>query len=370
MQPLGGGINAGKFTSQGEKMSIRHKNQVSLIIASIIITALLLSACAAPQAAPPAPAQPEQPAGAAEEPTAEPVKELAPIRYGGQLYPEEFLLKGQDFWSEYGLPVEHTLFSSGGENNQALISGAIDVNIGSDSKSVGLFGAMGDQIVIIAASQRGDRYSTMIKKDSGIASWYDMVGQKVGIRLGTGAEQVVRRYFEKVGDLKWEDFEWVDLKVEDMAAALADGAIASFTAWEPTPAIAEATTDAVVMMSYGDIALTPVLIHTTADFAAAHRDELVAFLRAHLDKLALIQKDVDEAARIAAEAASAQGTEVSAEVFKAIFLRVNFSLEVDNEVIASLKDTAQFLMDAGEIDTIPEFYVDTSFLEEAKKLNQ
>ena len=84
----------------------------------------------------------------------------------------------------------------------------------------------------------------------------------------------------------------------------------------------------------------------------------------------MIQNDVDEASRLAAEAASAQGSEVSAEVFKAIFKRVDFSLDVDDEVVASLKDTAQFLLDEGVIDTIPEFYVDTSFLEEAKKLNQ
>ncbi|HUV15322.1 MAG TPA: NrtA/SsuA/CpmA family ABC transporter substrate-binding protein [Pelolinea sp.] len=331
-------------------MSIRRNKFLFFMLALMLISALTLTACGGN--------------------AAEPDVALSTVRYGGQLYPEEFLLKGQDFFSKYELTVEHTLFSSGGENNQALISGAIDANIGSDSKSVGLFGAMGDKVVIIAASQRGDRYSTMIQKDSGITSWYDMKGEKVGIRLGTGAEQVVRRYFEQVGDLKWEDFEWVDLKVEDMAAALADGVISSFTAWEPTPAIAEATTDAVVMMSYGDIALTPVLIHTTKEFAESHKEELVAFLRGHLDKVAMIQNEVDEAARVAAEAASAQGTEVSAEVFKAIFQRVNFSLDVDDEVMAALKDTAKFLMDIGEIDTIPEFYVDTSFLEQAKKLNK
>lgn len=351
-------------------MSNQRKNQISLLLTAISLIALLFTACASPSQQPmeaPAAAEEEE---VTEAPEAEPVKPLEPVRYGGQLYPEEFLLKGNDFWSKYELTVEHTLFSSGGENNQALISGAVDLNIGSDSKSVGLFGAMGDKVVIIAASQRGDRYSTMILKDSGITSWYGMKGKVVGIRLGTGAEQVVRRYFEKVGDLKWEDFEWVDLKVEDMAAALADGAIVSFTAWEPTPAIAEATTDAIVMMSYGDIALTPVLIHTTKAFAESHRNELVAFLRAHLDKVKMIQDNVDEAARIAAEAASAQGTEVSAEVFKAIFQRVNFSLDVDDEVIAALNDTASFLKDIGEIDTIPEFYVDISFLDEAKKLNQ
>ncbi len=328
---------------------MKFRKKTTLLLTLLAASALVLSACAAEAAS---------------------EGEMAVIRYGGQLYPEEYLLRGADFWSQYGLTVEHTLFSSGSENNQALISGAIDANIGSDSKSVGLFNAMGDKIVIIAASQRGDRYSTMISADSDISSWYDMVGEKVGIRLGTGAEQVVRRYFDEVGDLKWEDFEWINLKVEDMAAALADGSIASFTAWEPTPAIAQATTNAEVMMSYGDIALTPVVIHTTVEFAETHRDELVAFLRGHIDKLNLIQSDVNEAARIAAEAASAQGADVSPDVFKTIFERVDFSLEVDEDVIASLKDTAQFLKNAEAVDTIPEFYVDTSFLEEAMKLSE
>lgn len=319
----------------------------NLIVSALVISLLALTAC-----------------GTSSDASA---SELETVRYGGQLYPEEYLLKGQDFWSEYGLNVEHTLFSSGTENNQALISGNIDVNIGSDSKSVALFSAMGEDVVIIAAAQRGDRYSTMIHKDSGITSWYDMVGETVGIRLGTGAEQVVRRYFNAVGDLAWEDFNWVDLKVEDMAAALADGSIASFTAWEPTPAIAEATGDAIVMMSYGEYALTPVLLHTTVEYAESHREELVAFLKGHLDKLALIESDPDEAASIAAEAASAAGSDVSADVFKAIFNRVNFSLEVDDAVISSLNDTAQFLFDQGKVDTIPEFKVDTSFLEEAKQ---
>jgi ABC-type nitrate/sulfonate/bicarbonate transport system substrate-binding protein len=298
-------------------------------------------------------------------------KDIGVIRYAGQYYPEEFLLKGKpEMWSEYDLHVEHTLFSSGAEGNQALIAGAVDINIGSDSKSVELFNAMPDQVIIIAVSQRGDRYSTMVRPDSNYTSWYDLKGKTVGIRLGTGAEQVVRRYFQEAGDLKWEDFEWVNLKIEDMTAALKDKSIEAFTAWEPTPAIAEDQGVAVVMMSYGDIALTPVLIHTTKDFASSHHDELVAFLQAHLDKVDMIQTNMDEASQIAASAASASGSEVSAEAFKRIFERVDFSLTIDESVIASLQDTAQFLLDVGSVDKIPEFSVDSSFLTEAMALHQ
>lgn len=331
-------------------MDKKHRYLQNISFTVLIILVMLLSAC-----------------GGKSTPT---VDELASIRYGGQLYPEEFLLKGDDFFSKHGLRVEHTLFSSGGDNNQALISGAIDISIGSDSRSVALFDAMGDDVIIIATSQSGDRYSTMVDPASEITSWYDMVGQKSGIRLGTGAELVVRSYLESTGDLRWEDFEWVDLRLEDMPEALANGVITSFTAWEPTPALAEATTGAVVMMSYGNTSLSPVFIHTTTSYAANHKVELVAFLRGHLDKLEMIQNDVDEAARIAAKAAADEGIEISAKVFRTVFQRVDFTLDVNNEVLDSLNDTARYLMKIGEIEKIPEFYVDTSFLEEAKKLNQ
>ena len=329
------------------------KKHVYILLFSLmllIISATLLSACVGKSASP--------------------ADELASIRYGGQLYPEEFLLKGGDFFSKYGLSVEHALFSSGGDNNQALISGAIDINIGSDSRSVALFDALDDDVLIIATSQSGDRYSTMVDPASEITSWYDMVGQKTGIRLGTGAELVLRSYFETTGDLRWEDFEWVDLRLEDMPDALANGVIASFTAWEPTPAIAEATTGAVIMMSYSDVSLSPVFIHTTTSFAEDHKEELVAFLRAHLDKLAMINDEVGKAARIAAKAADDEGLDISARVFRSVFQRVDFSLDVNDEIIESLNKTAQYLLKIGEIEKIPKFRVDTSFLDEAKRLNQ
>jgi len=292
------------------------------------------------------------------------------IRYGGQYYPEEFLLQGYpELWTEQDLVVEHILFSSGTENNQALIAGEIDINVGADSRTVALFNAMPEETVIIATSQRGDRYSTIVRGDSDFQSWEDLRGHTVGVRLGTGAEQVLLRYFELQPNLAWEDFEWVNLGVEDMIAALQSGSIDAFTAWEPTPAIAEAQGVGRVLFSYGDIALVPVSIHTTRAFAESHHDELVRFLAAHIAKVELIQNDPQRAAELAVAAAAAQGVEVSTDAFLRIFERVDFSLEFDEAALFALEDTAQFLYDQDRIDNIPEFYWDNSFLEEAQALH-
>lgn len=293
--------------------------------------------------------------------------ELSEITFGGQYYPGDFVLKGDPgLWGESN--VEHILFSSGTENNQALISGDIDINVGSDSKSASLFDVIPEQALIIAIMQRGDRYSTIVASGAGYDSWESLKGQTVATRLGSGAEQVLRRYFDETDGLAWEDFEWVNLKVEEMAPALDNGSIVAFTAWEPTPAIAEAQGIGDVMRSYGDVAQVPVAMHTTREYAESHRAEIVQFLAAHIDKVNLIESDPQKAAELAATAASAQGADVNADAFKAIFERVDFSLAIDDSALASIDDTVKFLFDQDKITSQPEVQWDGSFLEEARKL--
>jgi len=296
--------------------------------------------------------------------------EAGTIRYGGQYYPGEFLLEGRNFWDEYNIEVEHTLFSSGSENNQALISGDVDVNCGSDSKTVALFNSLPDDAVILGTIQQGDRYSTVVKVDSEYETWTDLKGETVATRLGTGAEQVLRRYFDQNESLSWDDFEWVNLNIEDMISSLDAGSIEAFTAWETTPGIAEAQGVGKILRSFGDIALVPVCLHTTLDYAEEHREDIVKFIASHMDKAELIKDDPEQAAELAAQAASDQGIEVSSEAFLKMFNRIDFTIELNSNILASINDTAQFLYDQGKIDSVPTLRWDESFIEEAMELRQ
>lgn len=297
------------------------------------------------------------------------------IRYGGQYYPGEFLLSGRpEFWTKYGLTVEHTLFSSGAENNEALIAGKIDINCGADSKTIELFNAIPHDALIIGTVQRGNRYSTVVRADSDYDSWEDLIGEKVATRFGTGAEGVLRKFYAQTysdtlgRNYEWEDFDYVNLKIEDMIAALDAGQIEAFTAWEPTPAIAEAQGVGKVLRTYGDIALVPASIHTTKEFAYNNRDLVVEFLAAQLDKAEMIETDPEGAAEIAADAAAQKGIDVTAEAFETVFGRIDFQIEFDYTIIEAIYDTAQFLYEQGKIDKIPTLVYDQTFLEEAQEL--
>ena len=295
----------------------------------------------------------------------------ADIRYGAQYYPGEFVLKGYpQLWEKYGLSVEHILFSSGAENNQALISGRCDINVGSDSKTVALFSVIEERALIIGTLQRGDRYATIVRADSDYQTWKDLKGKIVGTRLGTGAEQVLRRYFDKEKNLAWEDFRWVNLKLEDMIAALQGKSIEAFTVWAPTWAIAESQGVGKVLRMYGDIALVPVSIHTTRGFAKKHRPEIVKFLAAHLDKAKMIRTNPERAAQLAAKAASAKGYNVSACAFLNVFKRIDFSIDITDGTLNAIKDTAAFLYSKKKITKIPTFTYDKTFFEEAVALQK
>ena len=290
------------------------------------------------------------------------------VRYGGQYYPGELLLLAcPELWSESGIQVEHILFSSGAESNEALIAGTLDINCGADSRTVALFNAIPDDALIIGTVQKGDRYVTVVRSDSSYQSWSDLAGQTVATRLGTGAEGVLRKYYEREG-LRWEDFKYVNLKIEDMIAALERGQIQAFTAWEPTPAIAEANGIGRVLQTYGDVAMAPASLHTTRDFAYQHEDAVVRFLAAHLRKAALIESDPSRAARLASEAAAGRGVAVAPDAFEHAYARIDFSIEFDDATIQAIQETARFLHEQGKIDSVPEIAWDASFLERAREL--
>jgi NitT/TauT family transport system substrate-binding protein len=229
---------------------------------------------------------------------------------------------------------------------------------------------MGDKALIIGTIQKGDRYGTVVRINSNYKTWHDLKGKTVGTRMGTGAEQVLRRYLEKNKDLRWEDFKWVNIKLEDMIAALQGGRIEAFTAWEPTCAIAEAQGFGRILRTYGDVSSVPVSLHTTVEFSKKHRPEIVKFLASHLDKAEMIQKNPERAATLAAKAASAKGYDVSADVFSRVFRRIDFSIDIDEKVLMGIQDTAQFLYDQKNISKIPGIKYDKSFLDEAMILRK
>jgi ABC-type nitrate/sulfonate/bicarbonate transport system substrate-binding protein len=99
-----------------------------------------------------------------------------------------------------------------------------------------------------------------------------------------------------------------------------------------------------------------------------HRDVLVRFLAAHLEKAQLIREKPEQAAELAAAAAAERNLNISPEAFALIFERINFQVEFQPSLMEELQQTAAFLKEQGKIQEVPEFYYDRSLLADAKEL--
>jgi NitT/TauT family transport system substrate-binding protein len=303
-----------------------------------------------------------------------PPLEPGTIRYGGQYYPGEFLLQGYpSMWDKYDINVSHTLFSSGTEGNEALIGGSVDVNVGSDTKTIALFMQDDFNPLIIGTTQRGNRYSTIIPADSNVTSWTELVGKTIGYVEGTGADTIMQRYFaadpDGLGLEMHANFTWDSRAVTTLPSALQSGLIDAFTAWELTPTVAVDQGIGKILRSYGDVALTPVSIHTTVEYARDNPDLLIAFLAGHLDKQDMIENDTSTAAGHASTAASDFGGTLSTAAFEGLFNRINYQIEFDAALIADIDATAEFLVEnMSKYTSVPTLVYNTSFVEAAKEL--
>ena len=291
------------------------------------------------------------------------------LHYGGQLYADELLLQGLDVWEPYGDNVEHVLFKNPDDLVTAFQSGVVDVALFSDIQTAQVFAAMGDDALIIAATQSGDRVNTIVRRDSGIESWADLAGKKVALRSGSGAELALKRYFSLNDSLDWDAVEWFNLPVEDMPSALREGTVDAFTATEPIPAMAQAAGGMQVLQSYGDCCPAPLLLVTTRKYAQRNSERLTAFLQGQVDKAALIQADAALAARTASAQAAVYGLDIPAAAYHIVFKRVNFLLSLDDTLLTALENTAADLVSAGILDEEPTFQVDMQYLESAMEEN-
>ena len=292
-----------------------------------------------------------------------------PLHYGGQLYADELLLQGLDVWAAHGNQVEHVLYKNPDDLITAFQNGIADVALFSDIQAAQIFAAMGEDALIIAVTESGNRVSTIVRADSEITSWADLSGKKVALRSGSGAELALKRYFTLNSNLDWDAIEWVNLPVEDMPAALAGGTVDAITATEPIPAMAQAAGGMRVLQSYGDYCPAPLVLVTTRNYARQNSQRLIAFLQGQLDKVALIQSDSALAARTASAQAAVYGLDVPAAAYHIVFKRINFDMTLDDKLLSALENTSAEMVKAGVLEEKPVYQIDMQYLESAIEEN-
>lgn len=133
--------------------------------------------------------------------------------------------------SEQGLEIRFHPFLKGADINFFLKRGDLDVAIAGNMPTLA---AAADSDVIVVARNRLGFNSIVTKRHMLIK---DLKGKRVGYAFGSSAHHNILHALSSSG-LREEDVHLIDLDVNKMPDALAEGKIDAFAAWEPTPTIA------------------------------------------------------------------------------------------------------------------------------------
>jgi ABC-type nitrate/sulfonate/bicarbonate transport system substrate-binding protein len=294
----------------------------------------------------------------------------ADIRVGVQSVPPDEVYLAKDWTKAYGVEAQITQFSSGGEMLKAFVAGRIDTANGGSARLVTLAAKQPDIFYIIATEQfGGDRYGVMVRANSPVKTVQELKGKKIGAVTGSGTFNTFRVYLQENG-MRESDFKIVNMKVQDLRAALQEGIIDAAVAWEPHVSIAETMGVAKRIVSMKGVNKSPNFILVSRTFADQYPEVVTKFVASLIDAGNLIKSNPAEAGKLAAQKISSRGVKVDPKALELSFTRIDVDRQVTDDLIAELVPIAESMKKAGKIDHVPEFkhLVNQKFYDQAVKI--
>lgn len=294
------------------------------------------------------------------------------LEVGVQQVPPDEVYIARDWGQPYGLEVKATQFSSGGDMLKAFLAGRVAVANGGSGRLVTLAAQQPESFYIIGTQQSGgDRYSVVVRADSDIGSIQDLKGRKLGVVTGTGTYGTFLVYLQQQG-MSETDFQIVNMKIDDLRAAVEQKLVDGAVMWEPFVAIAEEMGNVKRLVSLKGVNESPNFLLASRSFTDANPETIVKFLASTIDAARFIEADPAEAGKLAAEQIAKGGIAVPAAALETAFTRISVDRAVTDEMVAELIPVAEAMKAAGKIPEVPDFgsFVRQDLYEQAVELTR
>lgn len=293
------------------------------------------------------------------------------IKVGLQSVPPDEVYRIKDWGARYNLKVDIGSYSSGAEILKAFIAGQIDVGNGGSGRLVTMAAMQPDLFYIVAANEYGgDRYGVIVAKDSPIKSVAELKGKKIGVVGGSGCFSTFRVYLEKNG-MKEGDFQIVNMKVEDLRAAVQQGIVDAAVAWEPHVAIGETMGAVKRIQSMAGVSESPNLVLVRRQFADEHPEAVARYIATLIDVGQFIKSQPDKAADQAAVNISKKGVTIDPKALELALTRITVDPKLNDAMTDELVPVSESMKAAGKIGAVPDFkkLVRDQFYEQALKMS-
>ena len=170
---------------------------------------------------------------------------------------------------EIGVEVVWTDFESGPPMNESFAAGQQDIGVIGDVPAVSAVAA-GQDNVYIAAAEGGPSYGMLVADDSGINGIADLKGKKIGLTIGSTAQNLTEKLLSSVGLDYNNDVEVINISTGEAQIVLMNHDVDAVVIWEPNVSRLDAL-DGIQKIADG-----PVMIQSIDDicnvFAEIHFD--------------------------------------------------------------------------------------------------
>jgi ABC-type nitrate/sulfonate/bicarbonate transport system substrate-binding protein len=203
------------------------------------------------------------------------------------------------FYSGNGLDVEVVNFTTGKQCLDTVMGGAADIATTAEAPTTAA--AMSGQKIAFLARTEYSFIKTLTASSAGIKNLSDLKGKRIAFTAGTGGEVYTMELLKKAG-LGKDDVTLVNLRPQDMVAALASGSIDAYGTWEPHIANGvKALADKATPLDTKGVYAETFNIVVMQDYLQKKPEVVRSFLKSLVEAEAWIKANPDEAIKVVSE---------------------------------------------------------------------
>jgi ABC-type nitrate/sulfonate/bicarbonate transport system substrate-binding protein len=243
-------------------------------------------------------------------------------------------------FAKNGLEVEVLNFTTGKQCLDTVMGGAADIATTAEAPTTAA--AMSGQKIAFLARTEYSYIKTLTATAAGIGKFADLKGKRIAFSAGTGGEVYTAELLKKAGLTK-DDVTLVNLRPQDMAAALSSGSIDAYNTWEPHiyNGLKALGAKAALLDTKGIYAETFNIV-LMQDYLQKKPEVVKSFLKSLIEAEAWLKANPDEAVKVVAEF-----VKMPADELKPIWQDYVYQVALDGQVLEVLNAHAGWRLASG-----------------------
>lgn len=257
----------------------------------------------------------------------------------------------------YDVKVKYTEFESGPPENEAFAVGEQDIGVMGNVPAISGIAA-GQKRDIIGIAYNGEKtLGILVQKNSNITEVEGLRGKKIGIVIGSIAQDFLNAMLENSG-MEMSDVELINLGVSELETALLTGQVDAVAMWNPTMLKICADEAGILLVDGTGVYAGENVIVANKEYTSQNPDIVRIFMEQYKRAVDELKSDFDGYAEKYSDV-----TGLSKEILVQTWENSNFPVVLTEKDQEELEKTAKFLYDQdlinAEVDMME--YLDFTF---------